>query len=82
MFRVFLIPTDEFGKKEMWLNAHGVHETAGGEFWEFVDREGGLVQRLAKRSVKSFEVAADRRKSRPRLEQGSVTEDRLARIGV
>ena len=63
MFRVFLIPTDEFGKKEMWLNAHGVHETDCGEFWEFLDQDGSVITRLAKAGVKGFEVATDRRKS-------------------
>jgi len=80
MFRVFLIPTEEFGKKEMWLDAHTVIESDCGEFWDFVDREGELIQRLAKCSVKSFEVAADRRKSRHWLEQGSAIEDVRARL--
>ncbi len=65
MFRVFLIPTDEFSHKELWLDAHAVHEADGGEFWDFVDRDDHVIRRIAKCSVRAFEVAPDRRKPRP-----------------
>ena len=65
MYRVFLVPTGELSPKELWLDAHAVHETDGGEFWEFVDRDDHLIRRIAKRSVRGFEVTADRRKPRP-----------------
>jgi hypothetical protein len=75
MYRVFLVPTDEFAHKELWLDAYTVLETECAEFWDFVDREGGLIRRLAKIDVKSFEVTPDRRKPRP------VQESILADIG-
>ena len=65
MFRVFLIPTDEFSHKELWLDAHAVHEAEGGEFWDFVDRDDHVIRHIAKCSVRAFEVAPDRRKPRP-----------------
>jgi hypothetical protein len=80
MYRVFLVPTDEFAPKELWLNAHAVLETDCGEFWDFVDGEDLLVLRLAKTRVKSFEVTPDRRKPRP--VQPSILEDILARVGA
>ncbi len=80
MYRVILIPTDEFAQKEYWLNAHAVLDTDCGEFWDFVDGDGGLVRRLAKTRVKSFEVTRDRRKPRP--VQVSVLEDILTGAGA
>jgi hypothetical protein len=79
MYRVFLVPTDEFAPRELWLNAHAVLETDCGEFWDFVDGENRLVRRLAKTSVKSFEITPDRRKPRP--VQVSILEDILAGAG-
>ena len=80
MYRVFLVPTDEFAPRELWLNAHTVLETDCGEFWDFVDGEDRLVHRLAKTSVKSFEVTPDRRKPRP--VQVSILEDILSGVGA
>ena len=80
MFRVFLVPTDEFAPREMWLNAHTVLETDCGEFWDFVDGKNRLIVRLAKARVKSFEVTPDRRKPRP--VPVSVLEDILAGVGA
>ena len=80
MYRVFLVPTGEFARKELWLNAHAVLETDCGEFWDFVDGEDHLIRRLAKTSVKSFEVTPDRRK--PRIVQESVLTDILAGVGA
>jgi hypothetical protein len=65
MYRVFLIPPDEFAHKELWLDAHAVHETDCGEFWEFVDRDDHLVLHIAECSVRAFGVDPDRRKPRP-----------------
>jgi hypothetical protein len=79
MYRVFLVPTDEFAPRELWLNAHAVLETDCGEFWDFVDGEDRLVRRLAKTSVKSFEITPDRRKPRP--VQVSILEDILSGAG-
>jgi hypothetical protein len=80
MYRVFLVPTDEFAPRELWLNAHRVLETECGEFWDFVDGEGRLVRRLARTRVKSFEITPDRRKPRPL--QVSILEDILADVGA
>lgn len=80
MHRVFLVPTGEFAPKELWLNAHRVLETDCGEFWDFVDRDDHLIRRLAKTSVKSFEVTPDRRK--PRIVQESLLADILAVVGA
>jgi hypothetical protein len=73
MYRVFLIPTVESPKTELWLEAHDVHESVGGAFWDFVDRENRVIRRLEKTRVKSFVVTPDRRKPRP-LEH-SVMQD-------
>lgn len=80
MYRVILVPTDEFAPKEYWLNAQTVLETDCGEFWDFVDGDGRLVRRLAKTKVKSFEVTPDRRKPRP--VQVSILEDILTGVGA
>jgi hypothetical protein len=80
MYRVFLVPTDEFAPRELWLNAHSVLETDCGEFWDFVDGTTRLVRRLAKTRVKSFEITPDRRKPRP--VQDSILEDILANVGA
>ena len=80
MYRVILVPTDEFAQREYWLNAHAVLETDCGEFWDFVDGDGHLVRRLAKARVKSFEVTPDRRKPRPM--QVSILEDILTGVGA
>jgi hypothetical protein len=80
MYRVFLVPIDEFAQRELWLNAHAALETDCGEFWDFVDGDGRLVRRLAKTRVKSFEITPDRRKPRP--VQVSVLEDILAGVGA
>lgn len=80
MYRVFLVPTEEFAPRELWLNAAAVLETDCGEFWDFVDGEDRLVRRLAKTSVKSFEITPDRRKPRP--VQVSILEDILAGAGA
>jgi hypothetical protein len=80
MYRVFLVPNDEFAPRELWLDAHTVLETDCGEFWDFVDEDGRLVRRLAKTSVKSFEITPDRRKPRP--VQVSILEDILADAGA
>ena len=65
MYRVMLIPTQENPKKELWLEAHDVHETPDGVNWDFVDQEDRLIRRLEKSRVMSFTTAVDRRKSRP-----------------
>ena len=80
MYRVILIPTDEFAQREYWINAQAVLETDCGEFWDFVDGDGRLVRRLAKTRVRSFEVTPDRRKPRP--VQVSILEDILAGVGA
>lgn len=74
MYRVFLIPTDENPRTELWLEAHDVQETEG-TFWDFVDEERRVVRRLEKTRVKSFIVTPDRRKPRP-LEHSVVKEPR------
>jgi hypothetical protein len=79
MYRVFLVPADEFAPKELWLDAHGVVESECGEFWDFVDPEDRLMRRLPKRDVKSFEVTPDRRKPRPAQE--SLLSGILASVG-
>ena len=75
MYRVFLIPTDENPKSELWLDAHDVHETDAGTSWEFVDQENRVIRRLEKTRVKSFVVTPDRRKPRP-LEHSVVQDPR------
>ena len=80
MYRVILVPNDEFAQRELWLNAHTVLETDCGEFWDFVDGENRLVRRLPKTRVRSFEVTPDRRKPRP--VQVSILEDILAGVGA
>jgi hypothetical protein len=80
MYRVFLVPTDEFAQKELWINARTVLETDCGEFWDFVDQEDRIVRRVAKARVKSFEVTPDRRKPRP--VQESILADILAGVGA
>ncbi|HUP16840.1 MAG TPA: hypothetical protein VM848_12420 [Acidimicrobiia bacterium] len=80
MYRVILVPTDEFAPKELWLNAHAVLETDCGEFWDFVDGDGRLVRRLEKTRVRSFVITPDRRKPRP--VQDSILEDILAGVGA
>ena len=80
MYRVFLVPTNEFAPRELWLNAHTVLESDCGEFWDFVDGEDRLLLRLAKTRVKSFEITPDRRKPRP--VQASILEDILAGAGA
>jgi hypothetical protein len=80
MYRVILVPTDEFAQKELWLNADAVLETDCGEFWDFVDGNGCLLRRLAKTRVRSFVVTPDRRKPRP--VQVSILEDILAGVGA
>ena len=80
MYRVFLVPTHEFAQKELWLNALRVFETDCGEFWDFVDGEDRLIRRLAKTSVRSFEVTPDRRK--PRVMQESILADILSSVGA
>ena len=80
MYRVILVPTDEFAQKEYWINAQGVLETDCGEFWDFVDGDGRLLRRLAKTRVRSFEVTPDRRKPRP--VQVSILEDILTGVGA
>ena len=80
MYRVFLVPIDELAPRELWLNAHTVLATDCGEFWDFVDGEDRLISRLAKATVKSFEITPDRRKPRP--VQVSVVDDILAGVGA
>jgi hypothetical protein len=75
MYRVFLIPTEENPKSELWLDAYDVHEGDGGTSWEFVDQENRVIRRLEKNRVKSFVVAPDRRKPRP-LEHSVVHDPR------
>lgn len=75
MYRVFLIPTEENPRTELWLDAHEVHETEEGTFWDFVDEESRIVRRLEKTRVKSFIVTPDRRKPRP-LEHSVVKDSR------
>ena len=77
MYRVFLIPTDENPKSELWLDAHDVHEADEGTSWEFVDQENRVIRRLEKTRVKSFVVTPDRRKPRP-LEHSVVQDPRWA----
>lgn len=73
MYRVFLVPSDEHPKSELWLDAYDVHEADEGTSWEFVDQENRVIRRLEKTRVKSFVVTPDRRKPRP-LEH-SVLQD-------
>lgn len=80
MYRVFLVPTDEFAPREAWLNAHSVLETDCGDFWDFLDGEDRLMLRLSKATVKSFEITPDRRKPRP--VQVSVVDDILVGAGA
>jgi hypothetical protein len=75
MYRVFLIPTEENPRSELWLDAHEVREGYGGASWDFVDDENRLVRRLEKTRVKSFIETPDRRKPRP-LEHSVVQEPR------
>lgn len=75
MYRVFLIPSEESPKTELWLDAHEVHEAEGGTCWDFVDQENRLIRRLDKTRVKSFIVTPDRRKPRP-LEHSVVPDPR------
>jgi hypothetical protein len=63
MYRVFLIPTEESPKKEIWLVAEDVHETDDA-FWDFVDQEDHVILRLEKSGVTAIEIAEDRRKPR------------------
>jgi hypothetical protein len=80
MYRVILVPSEEFAQREYWINAHSVLETDCGEYWDFVDGGGRLIRRLAKTRVKSFEVTPDRRKPRP--VQVSILEDILTGVGA
>ena len=64
MYRVFLIPTEEFPRKELWIVAATVREAEDGEFWEFLDGDHRVTRRLPKIAVREFETAADRRASR------------------
>ena len=75
MYRVFLIPSEESPRTELWLDAYEVHESEAGTCWDFVDQQNRLVRRLDKASVKSFIVAPDRRKPRP-LEHSVVQDPR------
>lgn len=75
MYRVFLVPTEESPKKELWLEAHEAHEAKDGDFWDFVDQENRLIRRLAKDTVQSFVVTPDRRKPRP-LEHSALHDPR------
>jgi hypothetical protein len=81
MFRIFLIPTDEFPKKELWLEAIDVHDSNGSAFWSFVDRQNELVRRIEKSWVKAFEQAADRRKA-TRVELAALEPAIAFRQGV
>ena len=65
MYRVFLTPDDDSPGKELWLEAHDVHEPEGGAFWHFVDSENRVIRRLEKTRVESFVNTPDRRKARP-----------------
>lgn len=80
MYRVFLVPTNEFSQKELWLDAYAVRESDCGDYWDFVDPEDRLIRRLAKSGVKAFEVTPDRRKPRPL--QASILEDILSSVGA
>lgn len=75
MYRVFLIPTEENPKTELWLAASDVQESGGGTCWDFVDQEAKVIRRLEKARVKSFVVTPDRRKPRP-LEHSVVQDPR------
>lgn len=75
MYRVFLIPTSESPQKELWLEAHDVNESEGGDSWEFVDHGNRVIRRLEKERVLSIVVAPDRRKPRP-LEHSVVKDPR------
>ena len=67
MYRVFLIPTEKLPRKEEWFEADAVRESRCGDLWEFVRSDGFVVAQLAKTRVRTFKVAADRRKT-PRSE--------------
>lgn len=75
MYRVYLIPTVESPRTELWLDAHGVREGDAGTSWEFVDQEDRVIRRLEKTTVASFIVTPDRRKPRP-LEHSVMTDSR------
>ena len=64
MYRVFLIPTEENPKKEMWLEAHAVLDAEGGTCWHFVDADNRVIRRVEKSRVESFMTTPDRRKPR------------------
>ena len=73
MYRVFLIPTEENPKKELWLEAHAVYEAEGGTFWHFVDADNRVIRRVEKSRVESFITTPDRRK--PRGTEGLVAQN-------
>ena len=75
MYRVFVISTPEYPRKEAWFDAVTVRESSSGRFWEFVDREGLVVARLNKNQVISFEEATDRRKAPERRPLVKPTEN-------
>ena len=76
MYRVFLIPTDEEPRKEVWIEAVAVRESPSGQLWEFLAKEGHVVAFVTKALVSSFVQAVDRRK--PRLKSGEKLPERLA----
>lgn len=80
MYRVFLIPTEESPRSELWLDAHDVREGDGGTSWEFVDQENRVIRRMEKTTVESFVVTPDRRKPRP-LEHSAVKDYRWESSG-
>jgi hypothetical protein len=64
MYRVFLIPSHEYGRKEEWFDADTVRQSESGDLWEFVNRHGRIVGQLEKIQVSGFQIATDRRKPR------------------
>lgn len=74
MYRVFLIPTQQMPRKEEWFEADAVRESRSGDLWEFVKTDGYVVAQLEKTKVRTFRVAADRRKA-PRSGASTVGFD-------
>lgn len=62
MYRVFLIPSHEYGRKEEWFDADTVLQS--GDLWEFINRHGRIVGQLEKMRVGGFQIATHRRKPR------------------
>ena len=66
MYRVLVIPTKGQPRQEEWLAAYTVRESRGGVYWEFLDGNGVVVERLKKSAVISFTPIENQRgRARP-----------------